>query len=156
MPLDCAQKNRCAVSVLVLCATVIAVALARALLLLLVMVPSAAAEEPSGLMLPTAAYFAGNAADWTASAWCQHNWRCEEGDPMYRWAYLRGGTPPTIALMAGVDIATYVTARHFLGHSHPKLFAGLLYASAGYRSYLAARNIAEGRRDRYLSRPPRF
>lgn len=92
------------------------------------------------LTMPNIVFAGAAAADWATTYHFLSNnpgWH-HEGNPLLAWADDRTGE--TIAAGIAMDVVGAWALNRFVGRRHPKLAAFGLYAWAGLRGTMAARN----------------
>lgn len=90
------------------------------------------------LKLPTLIFAGAAAADW-ASTYRNLAPYGHEANPLLQ--PFHDQPVPTVIAGAALDVAAVWTWNRFIGRRHPKMAALGLYAAAGFRVWMAARNV---------------
>ena len=98
-----------------------------------------AEEKRPSLALPSGVFAAAAAADWTSTYYALDN-GCKEDNVVIN--RLQRHPPLLIFAGAGIDVAGMWAWNTYVGRQHPRLAKIGLYAAAGFRLYLAAKNIS--------------
>jgi hypothetical protein len=113
--------------------------------LALIAIPAAAQDQDRTLLNTATWMFAASAAsDQASTVYVAHHepagYVFAEADPLYsRWT---NNLPMLCAASTGVDVASTLAIRHFLGQKHPRIASALLFGMASVRFGTAWHNIA--------------
>lgn len=91
------------------------------------------------LRIPTVAASVAAAADWASTYHALTNYHVRETNVLLQPFQSSPGTLVTIG--AAIDIAGFTAWNKFVGPRNPKLAATGMWAMAGFRAFLAIRNI---------------
>lgn len=117
--------------------------------LLLAATPALAQERPT-FKLPTAIYSGAAAFDVASTAHCLRYTGCHERNPVIS-GMESSGVVPMLATGEFLDFGANLVLRKLLAPNHPTLYRAILYAVAGFRTVIAARNMAQAREQRVFN-----
>lgn len=123
--------------------TVVNTFLKSACVALLLLLTSASGASAQTLKLPNSIFAAAATADWVSTyQFIQRG--ANETNPLIN----RMQTKPALMIASGaaIDVAGLWAWNRYVGEKHPRLAAVGLYAAAGFRIWLAARNNGLNRR----------
>lgn len=108
------------------------------------------AQDRQSFKLPTAIYASAAAFDVASTAHCLRYTGCHERNPVIS-GMQSSGVVPMLATGEFIDFGANLVLRKLLAPSHPTLYRATLYAVAGFRTVIAARNMVQAKEQRVFN-----